>query len=85
MAKAIYREWQTFRAHPKATLFSVIAVVFIALGTGLSITFYVDLQERQPAKIAPLAKHPEINKNTIETFAQSLSTTIPADISSYKN
>ncbi len=85
LANAIYREWQTFRAHPKATLFSVIAVVLIVLGAGLSITFYFDLQERQPVKIAPLAKHPDINKNAIETFAQSLATKIPADIGLYKN
>ncbi len=43
----LVREWRTFRAHPKATLFSFIAIALIALGVGLSITFYLDLQERQ--------------------------------------
>lgn len=77
--------WKAIRSHPKATLFASIAILFIALGAGLSITFYLDLQERQPIKIAPIKKHADIKKSTLETFAQSLSTTLPADLSSYPN
>lgn len=82
---AISSEWKIFRAHPKATLFSFIAIALIALGAGLSITFYLDLQERQPIKIAPLAKHADIKKSTLETFVQSLATTLPGDVSTYAN
>ena len=75
--------WKALRSHPQATLFAFIAVVLIALGAGLSVTFYLDLQERQPIKIAPLAKHADISKSTLETFAQSLNTTLPPDVSKY--
>ncbi len=85
LANAIYREWKIFRAHPKATLFSFIAIALIVLGAGLSITFYFDLQERQPTKIAALPKHADIKKSTLETFAQSLNTPLPSDITAYPN
>ncbi len=78
-------KWKEIRTHPKATTFAVVAVVLIALGAGLSISFYSDLQERQPTKIAPLAKHADIKKSTLETFAQSLNTTLPSDLSPYSN
>jgi len=77
--------WSEIRSHPKATTFAVVAVVLIALGAGFSISFYSDLQERQPTKIAPIARHADIKKSTLETFAQSLSTTLPADLSRYSN
>jgi hypothetical protein len=77
--------WKELRSHPKATTFVVIAVVLIGLGGGLSTSFYLDLQERPPTKIAPIAKHAEIKKSTLETFAHSLSATLPADVSSYSN
>lgn len=82
---AISEKWKTVRSHPRATLFASFAVVLIALGAGLSIFFYLGLQERQPIKIAPIAKHAEIKKSTLETFVQSLKTTLPADLSSYPN
>ena len=77
--------WKTYRSHPRATLFSVIAVCLIALGAGSSIMLYMDLQDTQPIKIAPLARHPDIRKSTLETFAQSLKATLPADLSAYAN
>ncbi len=77
--------WKDIRSHPKATLFTTLAIVLILSGAGLSISFYSDLQESQPIKIAPLAKHPDINKSPLETFAQSLTTTLPADLSAYPN
>jgi hypothetical protein len=77
--------WKELRSHPKATTFAVVAVVLIGLGAGSSISFYLDLQERQPTKIPPIAKHAEIKKSTLETFAQSLNATLPADVSSYSN
>lgn len=77
--------WNEIRSHPKATTFAVIAVILIALGAGFSISLYSDLQERQPTKIAPLAKHADIKKSTLETFAQSLNTLLPADLSSYSD
>jgi len=75
--------WRSIRLHPKATTFAVVAVVLIALGAGFSVSFYSDLQERQPTKIAPLVIHADIPKSTLETFAQSLNTALPADLSSY--
>lgn len=83
LSSAISDLWKTYRAHPKATYFSVFAVALIALGAGFSVNFYLDLQERQPVKIPPIAKHADIKKNTLETFAQSLSATLPADLSAY--
>jgi hypothetical protein len=83
LLSAIAHEWKIFRAHPKATLFTIVAVALIVVGAGLSLTFYTDLQERQPVKIAPLAKHADIKKNTLETFAHSLTTPLPADMSTY--
>ena len=77
--------WHDFRSHPKATTLSVVAVLLIAIGAGSSITLYSDLQERQPTKIAPLAKHAEIKKSTLETFTQSLRTVLPADLSPFSN
>jgi len=77
--------WQAIRSHPRATLFAFIAIFLIALGAGLSISFYSDLQERQPTKIPPIAKHADIKKSTLETFAQSLNVTLPNDLSSYPN
>ena len=82
---ALAREWRTFRAHPKATLFGFIAIALIALGAGLSMSFYLDLQVSQPIKIAPLPKHADIKKSSLETFAQSLSTSLPRDVRSYPN
>ncbi len=73
------------RSHPKATTFAVVAVVLIGLGAGLSTSFYLDLQERQPVKIPAIAKHAEIKRSTLETFAQSLVATLPADASLYSN
>ncbi len=70
---------QAIRSHPRFTVFLAVALVLILLGAGLSITFYVDLQDSQPVKIAPLAKHADIRKNTMETFVQSLSTKLPKD------
>ena len=81
----ISERWNTFRSHPKATLFTVIAIVLIALGAGFSITFYEDLQNQQPLKLAPLAKHADIKKSNLETFAQSLLTSMPSDVGSYPN
>ena len=85
LTRAVSEKWKTYRSHPKATLFAVIAVCLIALGAGLSITFYSDLQERPPTKLPPIAKHADIKKSTLETFAQSLNTPLPADVSSYPN
>ena len=79
----IAKWWTAFRSHPKATLFSIVALGLIVLGAGISISLYVDLQDSLPTKIAPLAKHADIKKSTLETFAQSLSATLPADLSRY--
>lgn len=77
--------WKEIRKHPKATTFAVVAVVLIALGAGLSISFYLDLQERQPTKIKAPAKHADINMSSLETFAQSLGTKLPTDLSTFPN
>lgn len=71
--------FHAIRSHPRITVFSTVASLLILLGAGLSITFYVELQDSQPVKIAPLAKHPDIGKSTMETFAQSLNAKIPQD------
>lgn len=85
LTSAISKTWKTYRSHPRAILFSVIAVCLIALGAGLSITFYLDLQERPPIKIAPIPKHADIKKSSLETFAQSLNTRLPKNLSTYPN
>lgn len=77
--------WRSIRSHPKATTFALVAVILIGLGAAFSISLYSDLQQRQPTKIAPLAKHAEIKKSTLETFAQSLNTTLPSDLSPYSD
>lgn len=82
---SISEKWKAVRTHPRAMTFAVVAILLISLGAGFSISFYSDLQERQPTKIAPIKKHAEISKSTLETFAQSLSTTLPSDLSSYPN
>ena len=78
-ARRISDGFQAIRSHPRVTVFSTVALVLILLGTGLSITFYVDLQDSQPIKIAPLPKHADISKIARETFAQSLTMTLPKD------
>ncbi len=78
-AKRLSLGFQTIRSHPRATLFSTVALVLILIGAGFSVTFYVELQDSQPVKIAPLPKHADIRKSTMETFAQSLSTKLPKD------
>lgn len=83
--RAISQNWKKIRSHPRASIFSVIAFILIALGAGLSITFYLDLQERQPTKIPLPPKHAPIRKSTLETFAQSLKVTLPVDLSRYPN
>ena len=60
-------------------MISTVALVLILTGAGLSITFYVDLLDSQPVKIAALAQHADIKLNTMETFAQSLSMKLPKD------
>lgn len=78
-ARTLIIGFQTIRSHPRMTLFSSMALVLIITGAILSISFYVDLQDSQPIKIAPLAKHADIKKNPMETFAQSLLTSLPRD------
>ena len=79
-------EWlKALRSHPRITIFASVTVILILSLTGLSITLYTDLQEEQPIKIAPLPKHMDIKKSPLETFAQSLNTSLPQDVSSYPN
>lgn len=85
LTRAVSRNWRNVRSHPRATTFAVIAVILIALGAGLSLTFYIELQERQPTKIALPRKHAQIKKSTLETFTQSLKVRLPADLSGFAN
>lgn len=78
--RKLTKGWQTIRAHPRMSLFSSVALVLIVLGAILSFTFYVDLQESQPVKIAPLARHADIKRNAMETFSQSLTMSLPIDV-----
>jgi hypothetical protein len=70
------------RSHPRASLFSAIAIFLILLGAGLSTKFYLQLENRQP-KLPNLIKHSDINHRPLETFTQSLKTLLPKDASSY--
>ena len=56
-----------------------MALALILIGASLSITFYIELQDSQPVKIAPLARHADIGKSAMQTFAQSLRVKLPRD------
>jgi hypothetical protein len=75
-------QMRTIRRHPRGSAFSAIAILLILLGAGLSTRFYLQLQESQP-KLAPIVKHSDINHRPIETFAQSLNTQMPKDLTLY--
>lgn len=76
---------KNLRSHPRAAFFASAAVILVLVLAGASITFYTDLQERQPTKIAPIPKHADIRKSTLETFTQSLNTKLPTDLSPYSS
>ena len=78
-SKTLSDGFQAIRSHPRVTIFSTVALVLILIGAGLSATFYMELQDSQPVKIALPAKHADIRKNTMETFSQSLNTKLPKD------
>ncbi|HEY3292665.1 MAG TPA: N,N-dimethylformamidase beta subunit family domain-containing protein [Candidatus Nanopelagicaceae bacterium] len=71
---------KSIRSHPRVTLFSIAGLALILIGAGLSLSFYFDLQDSQPVTIAPLAKHADISKRAMESFSQSLSTSLPRDV-----
>lgn len=75
---------KVIRSHPRASLFASLAILLIIVVTGTSISFYLDLQERQP-RLAPVIKHAEIGRHPLETFSQSLNTSLPKDLSSLPN
>lgn len=79
LAKRVSRSLRAIRTHPRATVFATVALVLILVGGGLSITFYVELQDSQPVKIAPLARHADIGTSAMETFTQSLRVRLPRD------
>jgi len=80
--RKVAAQLRALRSHPRITLFASLAIFLIILGAGLSTRFYLQLQDRQP-KLPPLVKHTDINHRPMETFAQSLTTALPEDLSTY--
>ena len=64
-----------------ASLIAAVIVVSLVLGGAASYLFL----QKSPTEIkfAPLVKQADLPFHPIETFAQSLQTTLPADSSSY--
>jgi hypothetical protein len=78
------RKSHLLRNHKIAIFFSTLAILIITVGAGMNISLRHDLAESQRKLPAPI-KHAEIIKQPIETFAQSLSTSVPKDLSTYTN
>lgn len=82
LTKELITEARVILSHPRAAIFSLVAICLILLGAGLSTLFYLDLQDRQP-ELPNVPKHADIAHRPMETFAQSLTSTLPKDLGSF--
>jgi hypothetical protein len=80
--KRIVHEVKVILSHPRASAFTFTAVSLIIAGAISSTLFYIDLQDRQP-RLPPLPKHADIAHRVMESFAQSLQTLRPQDLSAF--